>query len=351
MAMSRGPHVIAALTQVVRRVFRPTSWRVPIALTALVFGTSWLLMALAQPGSEIVQPDVYWWWFIVTAATVGYGDFFPDTLWGRVVGVYVIIGGIVTLTTVFAKVAESIERARGQRMQGRAEHTLTGHVVVIGYAAGRTEQIVRELMADGRSVVICAWPDQVAEHPMPTDEQVHLVRGDLTDDAVLRRASPAEATAVLVDARDDNEALTLTVAANHVAPGVHTVVTLRDLERARTVRRVDHTVHCVQWHSVRMVSEELQDPGIALVYGDLMTRGGVGTYSTTVPAALGGCTYGRLQEALGRTRGVTLLGATVDAEVVVSPPWDTSLDAGSVLYYVGAERLTGTDLEQAGSGR
>lgn len=347
MAMEHGPHIIAAVTRVMRRALRPTSWKVPVAIGVFVFVSSWVLMALAQPGSELVQPESYWWWFVVTAATVGYGDLYPQTVLGRVVGVYVIIGGIVTLTSVFAHVAELIEKTRGRRMQGRAEHRLSDHVVVIGYEPGRTEQIVEELLADDRHVVICAWPEQVSEHPMPDHELVHLVRGDLTSEHVLRRGSVPAATAVLVDARDDNEALTLAVAANHVAPDVHTVVTLRDLERARTVRRVDRTVHCVQWHAIRMVTEELQDPGIALVYGDLMSRGGMGTFSTVVPDALAGCAYGRLQEGLGRNRGVTVLGAMIGVDVVVSPPWDTPVGAGNVLYYVAARRLTERELVEA----
>lgn len=347
MAMEHGPHMIAAITRVVRRTLRPTSWKVPVAIGVFVFASSWVLMALAQPGSDIVQSDSYWWWFFVTASTVGYGDLYPETVLGRVVGVYVIIGGIVTLTSVFAHVAELIEKSRGRRMQGRAEHRMSDHVVVIGYAPGRTEQIVEELLADDRRVVICAWPEQVSEHPMPDHEFVHLVRGDLTSEHVLRRASVPAASAVLVDARDDNEALTLTVAADHVAPGVHTVVTLRDLERARTIRRVDRTVHCVQWHAIRMVTEELQDPGIALVYGDLMSRGGMGTFSTVVPDSLAGCPYGRLQEGLGRSRGATVLGAMIGVDVIVSPQWETPVDAGSVLYYVAARRLTDREVAEA----
>ncbi|SDY56105.1 Ion channel [Modestobacter sp. DSM 44400] len=56
-------------------------------------------MTLVEPaGSEIVTPGNYWSYFVVTAATVGYGDFFPVSAAGHVVGAYVIVGGIVTLT-------------------------------------------------------------------------------------------------------------------------------------------------------------------------------------------------------------------------------------------------------------
>jgi voltage-gated potassium channel len=58
-------------------------------------------MALVEPATtRSPGPANYWWYFVVTAATVGYGDFFP-TAPAALVGAYVIVGGIVTLTLLF----------------------------------------------------------------------------------------------------------------------------------------------------------------------------------------------------------------------------------------------------------
>jgi voltage-gated potassium channel len=314
-----------------------------------VFVTSWPLMALAEPDrNPIASVGNYWWYFVVTASTVGYGDFYPETVGGHLVGAYVIVGGITTLTTLFTRLAQTLENAKGRRMQGLEELDVSDHVVILGYVAGRTERIVEEVLADRqRQVVLTAWDDQVATHPMPGREEVHFVRGDLTDEAVLRRARLQRAEAVLVDARDDNEALSITVAAVHVNPGLHAVVALRDMARARNLSRVDDGVRPVQWHTPRMITEELQDPGIALVYSELMTHGGRATFSTDVPASLGGRTFGELQQALGAYHAATVLAARTDGALVVSPAWDTPVPAGAVLYYVARQRLTHDDLHQA----
>jgi voltage-gated potassium channel len=336
------------LSRVLKGLANARTWTVPAAVAAVVFLTSWPLMALAEPaGNPIAEPGVYWWFFVVTAATVGYGDLYPRTFAGHLVGAYVIVGGIVALTTLFTRLASVIESAKGRRMRGLVELDLSGHMVVIGYTAGRTERMADELTAERqRRVVLCAWHD-VESDPMPGRDDVYFVRGDLTDEDVLRRACLHRAEAVLVDARDDDEALSLTVAAIHVNPHAHTVVTLRDIDRARNFSYVDDDVRCVQWHSARLVTEELQDPGISQVYADLMTHGGGNTYSTPVPETLHGRRFGDFQQALGTGYRATILAARADHRLMISPDWQTPMTAGATLYYVAERRLTGHDLEQA----
>lgn len=302
----------------IRRRLTQVRTGLPAAFVMIgVFVTSWPLMIWAEPeGSQLVQPDTYWWWFVVTGSTVGYGDFFPETTGGRIVAAYVIIGAITALTTLFTQLADVIERARGRRMQGAITVDMSDHVVVLGYTPGRTERIVDELLADdGRPVVLCAWDAEAETHPMP-DRGVEFVRGDLVDESVLRRAGVTRAYAVLVEARDDNEALALAVTAHHVNPDVHTVVTLRDMERAGQLGYVSDSIKCVQWHTPRMATEELEDPGITDVYRELMTASSGNTYSMRLPES---ATFGELQTTFGREHGATILAVRTDDGLLVCP--------------------------------
>lgn len=339
------------LHHLIRSFARLRTGVLPTALIVMVFLTSWPLMILAEPaGAEITEPRNYWWWFLVTASTVGYGDYFPVSSAGHLVGGYVIVGGIATLTTLFAQLAGVIERARGRRMKGSATLDASNHVVVLGYTPGRTERVVDELLAyGGRRVVLCAW-DEVGTHPLP-DRDLDFVRGELTSDGVLRRAGVHRARSVLVDVRDDNEALAVLVAVDHVAPTAHLVVALRDMDRCRSLRYVNDQVHCVQWHSVRLVTEELQSPGISQVYAELMTHGVGNTYSVPLPDAVGEVAFGDCQLALGRRYGATVLAARTAGQLLVSPSWPTPLPAGTVLYYVSRREIAPDELATALRGR
>ncbi|NEE00375.1 ion transporter [Phytoactinopolyspora halotolerans] len=332
--------MLIILTRLKRRLVK---WRtgVPaVAVMVSVFLTSWPLMAWVEPaGSAIVEPQNYWWWFIVTGSTVGYGDFYPETAGGHIVGVYVIIGSITALTTLITQLVGVVEKAKGRRMQGALTVDRSDHVVVLGYVPGRTERILHGLPSEGgRRVVLCAW-DEVDQHPLP-DRDIEFVRGDLSDPDVLQRAGVQRAHSVLVDARDDNEALAMVVSVHHVNPRAHVVVTLRDISRANHFTYVSESIRCVQWHVPRMATEELQDPGITQVYAELMTYGGGNTYSMRLPETLDAVTYGACQAGLGQRYDVTVLAVRIDGQLLISPSWQTRLPSGAVVYYVGRARLS-----------
>ena len=342
------PIVIARFIQAVRAHVH--GWRTALAVGLFVFATSWLAMWAAEPSSNaITEPQNFWWWFLVTGSTVGYGDFFPETGLGHLVGGYVIVGGIATLTILFTELASHIQSVKGKRMKGAVGLDIEDHIVILGYRSGRTERIVGELLSEERTgdLVLCAW-DDLPEHPMPEQEHVLFVRGDLTAVDVLRRACVQRARTVVIDARDDNEALALAVAVDHLHPRVHMVAALRDLNRAGHLRYVGPHVQCVQWHMPNLLTEEAMDPGITEVYADLMSSTGEGnTYSMRLPRSLAGQDFGTCQQRFGRGFGATVIAVRQDGAMAVSPRWDAPLREGAVLYYVAGERIEESRLATA----
>lgn len=328
-----------AITRLVRRLVELSLWVTPASVVLVVFATSWPLMVLAEPASNpITRPQNYWWWFVVTVSTVGYGDLSPSTAAGHAVGAYVVVGGVATLTALFTHMATRLEHRRGRRMRGMTTVRSSEHIVVLGYSAGRTERIVDDLVAEGeRGIALCAW-DEVETHPL-VERGVDFVKGDLTDERVLHRAGLHRARSALIDVRDDNEALTVAVSVHHVNPDLAPVVTLRDMARAPHLYYVDREIRCVQWHIPRMVVEELRDPGITQVYTALMAHGRGAMFSSPLPDSLHEVTFGTCQAALGRLHGATVVAARTHEQLLISPGWRTPLPAGTVLYYVSEHRL------------
>ena len=85
------------------------------------FGSMAILAAEAgQAGANIETANEALWWVLVTISTVGYGDYFPVTLNGRIVAVFVIIAGVAvfgTLSGFLAKLFSGQDQAAQEDRQ------------------------------------------------------------------------------------------------------------------------------------------------------------------------------------------------------------------------------------------
>jgi voltage-gated potassium channel len=92
------------LRSVFRRGHLP---RFLLAASALVLNGAIIVYLFERhaPGSNIHTLGESLWWSAVTVATVGYGDFVPVTLWGRITACFVMGIGLLTLAVLTAQVA------------------------------------------------------------------------------------------------------------------------------------------------------------------------------------------------------------------------------------------------------
>ena len=60
------------------------------------------------------------WWAVQTVTTVGYGDYVPENVAGRVVATLVMLGGIGFLTVITASITSGfVARSRQERLGGQ----------------------------------------------------------------------------------------------------------------------------------------------------------------------------------------------------------------------------------------
>jgi voltage-gated potassium channel len=96
------------VVQATRRLFSPQGFHW-VALLALLtaFGGGAAFAAVEQGHNEHVHNT--WdgvWWAIATMTTVGYGDVFPATDWGRAIAIVVMVVGIGFLSVLIGVVAQ-----------------------------------------------------------------------------------------------------------------------------------------------------------------------------------------------------------------------------------------------------
>ena len=253
------------------------------------------LLLLGGIGFHILEG---WGWLdsfyttVVTLFTVGYGDFVPQTVLGKLFAMVLIAGGLgfmsYTAVQLTAFVVEGhLNRMLRQRRVDKMIRKVSGHYIVCG--AGKTgRHIVGELVKNKVPFVVIDRDPQRLEAP-DIAHHPHLC-GDATDDAVLSRAGIKKAKALAAALETDEANLFLLLTAKNLHPGLRVVTkVVNDAARPKLSRAgADAVVAPNAIGGLRLASEMLRPNVVSFL--DIMLRhsGGYRFEEATVgPAATG----------------------------------------------------------------
>ena len=96
-----------------------------ISFVLVVFSSIAILNCETSPESNIQTASDALWWSFVTITTVGYGDFYPTTLPGRVIAVVLMTAGVGLFGTFTAYVASFFLQQEEKKEERRDEEILS----------------------------------------------------------------------------------------------------------------------------------------------------------------------------------------------------------------------------------
>jgi voltage-gated potassium channel len=114
IAVARVIAIGGAVAREGRSILRRHAAGFALAVAGMTWLTSAVAFTLVEDVGEEGRLHSFFdalWWSSTTITTVGYGDVFPTTAAGRIVGVMTMVVGISTFAVVTAKVAEYLVRS------------------------------------------------------------------------------------------------------------------------------------------------------------------------------------------------------------------------------------------------
>ncbi len=287
------------------------------------------------------------WWTIVTITTVGYGDIYPASFGGRIVGALLMLFGIGFLGMLTATLASTFIEERRQEGKGVNPVTVSQHLLICGWSY-KAKEIVEEIRADDKTdtrplVIIADLPEKPLE-----DEHLHFVSGLITKEALEKaNAQEAQAAIVLSDenvevhTRDAKTVLdTLTIKSTY--PDLYTSVELvnpKNIEHCR-LAKADEIIVSGEL-STRLLVRASLDHGVTQIITELVSsRFGSEIYKTTPPEECVGQSFLEVLTKLKTDQDVIVVAVESKQEgrFLANPPNSYIIDERDRLIVVGKDR-------------
>jgi voltage-gated potassium channel len=166
-----------------------------IALISIfAFGT---VMHLLEPENF---PTIFSgiWWAVITASTVGYGDYVPATIMGKMTGILLILTGAGFLSSFFVSLSAASVTKQNDFLEGKSAFKGKDHIIVIGWNE-RAKEIIHSLYHQNNTISIALIDETLEKNPLKY-KHIHFIKGRSNQDEVLIKASIDKAKKVIITA-------------------------------------------------------------------------------------------------------------------------------------------------------
>ena len=313
-----------------------------VVTTAIYFFGSYVLLSMAGE-SDLVSPENFFYWLVVTASTVGYGDFSPATSLGKwVVSLWVIPLGLSLFAMIITRVGFGITEFIQRGKKGLRTMNHENHTVIIGWNGTRTLRLIELLLSktngDAAHVVLCVEAD--IENPLP--QRIDFVKVDsFSHRESMLRSSLDKAARIIIDNPLDDVTLTTALFCDKISPSSHKTAYFQDENVGELLRAHCPNIECIPSVAVELLAKSSLDPGSARLHRQLLdSTYGMTQYSVPyqderpIP-------FGALFDHFKHTLSATLLGVRHSGaqNIEINPALSALVTSGDTVYYIAAERI------------
>lgn len=176
--------------------------------------------------SSITNYENAIWYSIVTLTTVGYGDLFPATLYGRVIGYIFLLLSLGIYGILIGQISSLMATIRENKKLGYNGTKMKDHAVIIGWNDfGRL--VLEQLQGVGKKAAIVTNNKSDIDFIKEQEaKDVFVLYTDFNNMEFLRKANIEESQIVFINLNNDTEKLVYILNMKKYFPSLEYVVTL-----------------------------------------------------------------------------------------------------------------------------
>lgn len=249
-----------------------------------LFVFSLVFVILSASIAYNLEPDTFesWfnalWWVMTTVVTVGYGDYFPVTVAGKIFAMFLYVFGIGLISLVIGKIIDAFVELKRRRESGRMSYLGKDHIILIG-GSRKAKSAVAEILSTNpkQEIVLIAMAEK-----MPFEEKgIHFVSGDPSSEDILMQAGVKQARSAIVFADEniddaslvDGKSLLIATSLERIAPTIHTTVEILMEKHIKNFSHVKVNDFILSHEAVsRLAVRSALSEGNSEIYTQLISR-------------------------------------------------------------------------------
>ncbi|MBB1273689.1 potassium channel family protein [Psychromonas sp. SR45-3] len=343
------------ITKIIQKLTRNMTWPAMFGLIIMQAAITYVLFVLANERALIEHPLQFFYYNMVVVSTVGFGDFSPQTSFGRlIVAFWQIPSGLIVFASFIGKTTQLFIDIARKNMNGSNDFShLTGHILLFCWDKHSTKQVIQLILGDkkrhNRQILLCVTEDM--ENPFPEIDEVSFAKLDsFSDTQELDRVGLKTAQRIIIDGSTDDETLSIALSiATFTDKNANITAHFFDESKAKLLKIHCPYIECSIDNSAQIMVRSMQDPGSSQVTERLLsTLNGATLYSILIPDLITDTSFGELFKTFKQRYDMILIGFSKDKsgnDMSLNPTNDAIVSAGYHLYYIANERLYVEDID------
>jgi voltage-gated potassium channel len=273
------------------------------------------------------------WWAVVTVATVGYGDRFPISVGGRIVGFVLMFFGVGMMSLLTATIASIFVEKKIMEDKGLETVKVKDHLIICGWNQ-HTEEVLAGLTTYGLTgdapiVLINELSvDEIESFRLKYKKfNLKFLRGDYVREDVLLRANIVDARFAVIMAdvsgghsreRTDERTALAALTIKYLAPQVKTIAELLDGENRQHLKRANVEEIIVRGeHIGSLLATAVKSPGLPRLISGMLSLGDTNKFwRVEIPKTFIGRTFQDLSTHYREKQHAILIGFLKDKKAM-----------------------------------